>query len=263
MLPFLQKNLNLINPTEASFFRIAMLSILLLFPFIMSAQVIRKSRVNFESEDGLLITADNYFSKKNNPYIILFHQEGSSRGEFDSIAERFVKMNYNCLAVDLRSGNNYGFVVNETAVRAKEKGINTRLYESLKDIRASVEYIRNKSSNPIILLGSSFSSSLSLIAGKEEPVVKALIAFSPGEFFLPEITLGNVLQNYNKPVFAAFSTTEFPFVEDAFKEADSELITVFKPISGPGKRTAEAMLSSSEDSNEYWLALLIFFRSIR
>ena len=216
------------------------------------------------SEDGLMITADQYFSLKKNPYIILLHKEESSRGEFDSIALRFIKMNYNCLAVDMRSGNRYGFIINETSVRAKEKGYNTSLYESLKDVNAAIEYVRKINlKTPFILLGSSFSSSLALITAKNDPDIKAIIAFSPGEFFLPEMELINVVKDYTKPVFAGFSLAEYPFFASDLMDIQNEHITLFKPSHGPGTRTAEALLSASANAEEYWFALLVFIRSIR
>ena len=83
---------------------VAGILLLLLQAIPAGAQIIRKSKVTFFSSDSLSITADHYFSKKTNPCILLFHTENSSRGEFDSIAGRFARMQYNCLAVDLRSG---------------------------------------------------------------------------------------------------------------------------------------------------------------
>ena len=78
-----------------------------------------KEKVTFESEDGVLITADHYLINQEYPYIVLFHQAGSSRGEFNEIAEKLMMLRYNCLAVDLRSGDNSNFVKNETAVKTR------------------------------------------------------------------------------------------------------------------------------------------------
>ena len=63
------------------------------------SQIVRKSKLEFYSTDSLILTADHYYSNKDNPYILFFHSENSSRGEFDNIAYRFSKMHYNCLAV--------------------------------------------------------------------------------------------------------------------------------------------------------------------
>ncbi len=235
----------------------------MVLPLLFSFQVIRKSKVSFYSEDGIKITADHYYSKKSNPYIILLHQEGASRGEFDSIADRFIKMNYNCLAVDLRSGDRYGFTVNETALEARENSLSTSLMESIKDVRASVEYVKKMSDHPVILLGSSFSASLAIIAAKADTAVKAVVAFSPGEFFLPVTEIKNELQDFNKPIFAGFSEEEAPYVREMFSLSTSNKISLFYPSYNAGKRTAEALLSSNDSNDEYWLALLIFLRSLQ
>ena len=172
-------------------------------------------------------------------------------------------MNFNCLAVDLRSGDRYNFTVNETVSRAREQGFSTSLYESIKDVRAAVEYIKKISSKPLILLGSSFSASLSLIAAKDDPNIQAIIAFSPGEFFLPEKEMRRELTSYPKPVFAGFAEEEAYYVMEMFSQTSKESLSLFSPSYKSGKRTAEALLSSNESSDEYWLALIIFLRSLK
>lgn len=237
--------------------------IFLLLPVSTFSQILRKSKVTFQSVDGLEITADHYYSKKSNPYIILFHQEKSSRGEFKSIAERFIKMNYNCLAVDLRSGERYGFILNETASGAKEKSYSNTLIESLKDVKASIDYIKQISPHPLILLGSSFSASLSLIAAKDDEDIKSIIAFSPGEFFYPEIEMKNIIQEIDKPIFIGVSTDEADYIKNIFNKDDADNIVFFQPSDAPGKRSAEALLSSNPSNDQYWLALIIFMRSLK
>ncbi len=50
--------------------------------FSLFLQQGNKEKVNFHSEDGIEITADKYLVNEEYPYILLFHQAGSSRGEF-------------------------------------------------------------------------------------------------------------------------------------------------------------------------------------
>jgi len=59
--------------------------------------------ITFKSVDDLLITADRYTPHTSNstPLIVLFHQAGSSRGEYSEIAPRLNKLGFNCIAVDL------------------------------------------------------------------------------------------------------------------------------------------------------------------
>gem|GEM_PF-5977157 len=61
--------------------------------------------ISFKSADGILITADSYVPHTTtSPLILLFHQAGSSRGEYNEIAPRLNELGFNCIAVDLRSG---------------------------------------------------------------------------------------------------------------------------------------------------------------
>jgi len=120
------------------------------------AQVV-KEKVTFEAEDGIEITADKYLENEEYPYILLFHQAGSSRGEFNDIAERFLKLRYNCLAVDLRSGDNSNYVKNETALKAGGQHSSVSFLDAAQDIRAAIDYAWNLNPKEVILLGSSFS----------------------------------------------------------------------------------------------------------
>ena len=66
-----------------------------------------------------MITNYNIYLKDYNyPFILFFHQEGSSRGEYAGIAKKFFNLNYNCLAVDLRYGGESNYIKNETCERA-------------------------------------------------------------------------------------------------------------------------------------------------
>jgi len=60
--------------------------VLLLVPLVVMAS--GSETVTFNSEDGLLMTADVYAPYKNGeaPVIVLFHQAGWSRGEYGEIA---------------------------------------------------------------------------------------------------------------------------------------------------------------------------------
>ncbi len=98
-----------------------------------------KEKVSFPSGDGLEITADKYLVNEEYPYVLLFHQAGSSRGEFRDIAEKFLKLRYNCLAVDLRSGDNANYVNNETASRARGAGKSVNFLDAMGDMSAAID----------------------------------------------------------------------------------------------------------------------------
>jgi hypothetical protein len=236
---------------------------LLMLLLSAEAQVLRKSVVGFYSGDSLLITADHYFSHPDNPYILLFHQEGSSRGEFDSIAERFVKMQYNCIAADIRGGERYGFVGNETTRRAREEGFSYSPERAGMDIEATIAYAVGLSNKPLILLGSSFSASLCLKASVHDERVAAVMAFSPGEFFGPGEALKTLLQDFQKKVFVAYTRDEAPYIEEMFSPVGSGYKTLFTPRQNEGMRGVKALKRDNPSFDEYWFGILVFIKNLQ
>lgn len=228
------------------------------------SQIIRKSKIQFTGVDNLIITADNYFSRKDNPYILLFHTERSSRGEFDSLAYRFAKMHYNCLAVDLRSGDSYGYIKNETALYARKKGFDNRLASVEKDIISSIDYIRTISDQNVILLGSSSSATMAIKTATSQTGIDGVIALSPGEFFIPEYELADNIQDIGFPLFLAGNSNEAKYLEKmvSTKNDDSAISIAVSSASG-NVRGSDLLRKSNPSSDEYWMSVLIFIRSIK
>ena len=220
-----------------------------------------KEKVTFISEDGIDITADKYLINEEYPYILLFHQAGSSRGEFNEIAQRFQKLRYNCLAVDLRSGDNSNFVKNETAQRAREQNTQTRFLDASKDMRAAIEFAYGLNPKEMILLGSSYSASLVMLEGKDQPNVKGVIAFSPGEYFGDDLRMEEALDSYSKPLFVAVTKREEPYVRQMMSHIPEDGYTLFRPKK-PGVHGARAMWEDNPSKDEYWLALLLFINNL-
>jgi len=226
---------------------------------LLSAQ----EKVSFQAEDGLQVTADLYQVNPERPYVILLHQAGYSRGEYKNIARKILKFGYNCLAVDLRSGGEVNYIQNHTALVAVQKGYSTDYLSSLKDIEASIKWVKKRSDKPVVLFGSSFSASLSLLLAKDNPDIDAVIAFSPGEFFEPEINIKAEIKDLKKPVFVAASKREEPYIKEMFRFVPSTNKTIFAPEKGPGEHGSKSLWNSNPTSKEYWLALTMFFSKIR
>lgn len=226
------------------------------------SQIVRKSKIEFYSSDSLLLTADHYFSKKGNPYILFFHSENSSRGEFDNIATRFTKMHYNCLAVDLRTGNKYGYVKNESAERASRNSRDKRLISGEKDILAAIKFVQSLSKKNLILFGSSSSASLSLKIASEINNIDAVMALSPGEYFKPEFVVQNLIPDFNIPIFIAGNKIEEPYLNDMFFELKEEYKSIVNPSENSEGRGTELLSQDNPASNEYWMAVLIFIKSL-
>ena len=113
--------------------------------------------VTFESADGLPIKGDVYRpGAPSSTAIVLFHQAGSSRGEYRDIAPRLARKGFLALAVDQRSGKTFAGVVNETAAKAKAQGKPTNYTDALPDLEASIRFAREKlGARSVVIWGSS------------------------------------------------------------------------------------------------------------
>jgi pimeloyl-ACP methyl ester carboxylesterase len=237
-------------------------SFLLLALTLSGYNVIRKETVQFETEDGLEITADEYIINSDNPYILLLHNQGASRGEYQTIARKLCKMDYNCLAIDLRNGGSNHPVSNETVKRCRQNRCPTGLSSIELDVNAALQYIQSRSEQPVILFGSSENASLSLKIATENENVRAVVAFSPGEYFMPEISIQDTITNLKKPTFVSSGLSEIPYVKELISGMDENFVTLFEPKLGEGEQGIEALNISTENNSEYWLALLLFFKDL-
>jgi dienelactone hydrolase len=195
--------------------------------------------------------------------MLLFHEEGSSRGEYRDIAPRLVKMGYNCLAVDLRTGRGKNYISNETARRAASLRPSPTLVDCIKDIQGAVRYIRSRTRQPVVLLGSSFSASLCLLEAVNDTLVRAVVAFSPGEFFRPFLSVKDSLNRISVPVLLAGSKKEYPYLSELASGIPPDHLTLFVPSRYEGEHGTASLLSSNPASGDYWLSLLMFFRNLR
>jgi hypothetical protein len=238
-----------------------------IFPLLLSITIhlnsIAQKKVSFLTSDNLKITADLYLKDNNLPFIVLCHQANSSRGEYLEIANRLLKLDYNCLALDLRAGESMNYIKNETAERALNENISHSLLDAKKDIEASIQYISRINKRSIVLFGSSYSASLCLVVAKNNPIVKAVIAFSPGEYFRPELVIKDAIAGLNVPVFATVTSLEYEYVIQMLSEVADYNKSIYKPSKGKGVHGAKALWQTSENSDECWLELLLFFKRIK
>jgi len=258
----LQKQLR--NNNKGSFVRqlISIGCIVFLGLLLSSFNVVRVSTTTFASTDGLEITADQYFVSDTLPYILLFHEQESSRGEFKTIAQRLCKMDYNCLAIDIRNGGNNNNVSNETAKRCRESKCARGINDVERDMQAAIDYVQSVSNKPVVLLGSGANGSLCLKIAGENEQVKAVLALSPGEYFLPNLNIEEAITNLDIPAFITSSKPEFPYVTQLSSGISEEHLTLFEPQMGEGGRGSMALTEENEYSSEYWLALILFFKDL-
>lgn len=212
--------------------------------------------IEFASEDGLTITADQYHIKNTAPIIVLCHQAGWSRGEYQEIAPTLNALGFNCLALDQRSGGASNGVSNETSKRAKDEGKATEYIDAKQDINAAIDKAKEMYGRKVILWGSSYSSSLALIIATENKDVEQVLSFSPGEY-LGAVKVGESITTLDKPVFLASAKNEQAQTKLLFDVIASIDKTQFIPA-GAGEHGSRALWEEKADHAEYWVAVEAF-----
>lgn len=244
----------------------AFLSLILI---LFTAPILASDTITFPSKDGLIITADTYFSdNKKRPLIVLFHQAGWSRGEYIETAPKLNELGFNTIAVDLRSGNKINGVQNQTAKLARKAGKGVTYLDALQDIESALRYARTlvDKDTKIIAWGSSYSAALVLqIAGEKTELVDAVISFSPGEYFKklgkPADWIAQSARFIRAPVFISSAKLEkrrWQAIFDVIKTKKQS----FVPKDTKGYHGSRALWEKFNDSAAYWTALRQFLKNI-
>lgn len=247
---------------------------ILIFLFICSIDLIgqhlpQMEKITINPIEGRVVNvnADVYKPLQEPKGIFLmFHQAGSSRGEYNEIAQRLIKKGYQCIAVDLRSGKAMNGKENETYQEAKLKMKSTSYLEAYFDMLASMEYVKriNSENLPVYIVGSSYSASLCLrLKAENDYELNALILFSPGEYFEnlngKEDYIKGFVQVINIPIWVASAKSEAQKVEALFSGKNN--VNQFTPDS-EGRHGAKALWSNYVDSEEYWQSMMSFVNSL-
>lgn len=221
------------------------------------------TKVEFTAKDGLLISGNLYEIGADKPVILLCHQAGYNRVEYMDIAPRLNELGYNCLAIDQRSGGNFAGKSNNTVQRAKAKGVKNEMIDAKQDISAAIDFLNDKYDRKVIVWGSSYSASLALLEGLGNEKVKAIIAFSPGDYFGETApSLSTAFAKAEKPFLVTSSKEEAPILKALIGTVQLEKNqTQFIPESD-GFHGSRALWLGQKGSKEYWDAVVAFLRAV-
>jgi dienelactone hydrolase len=232
--------------------------ILLVLTACVSAKAQTPKTITFPSGDNVTITADLYQGTDTAlPYMILFHQAGYSRGEYNETAKKFMRLGYNCLAVDLRSGGEVNGIRNMTNADAVSKKKGTDYLDAEKDVRAAIDYVYGRSKNKVVLVGSSYSASLVLKVAVDNFKVASVIAFSPGEYFGKKNKLKDMITGLDKPVLVLSTVKERDACNVLMADVKSKQKTLFSPAT-EGIHGSSALWKSNPNYHDYWIAVMMF-----
>lgn len=211
------------------------------------------------SKDSLPITADIYKVNDMEPTVLLCHQAGYSRGEYKNTALELMKLGFSCMAIDQRSGKEVNGIVNETALAAIERNLPTNYLDAKQDIEAAIDYLYEKNGNqPILLVGSSYSATLALIVGKDSNKVKAIVAFSPGEYY-KSIDVKDTIKDISKPTFVTSSKKESEALKELISLINPTIITHYTPEED-GIHGSRALWDTTVGNQNYWKAFKLFLQ---
>ncbi|HRH11239.1 MAG TPA: alpha/beta hydrolase [Bacteroidia bacterium] len=221
-------------------------------------------KITFPSLDSLQVTANLYSVSDSAPVIVLCHQARYNKFEYSGIAKSLQAKGFNCLAIDQRSGGGLVEEFNETNLAALKKNLPVDFLDAKKDIEAAVDFASKKYKSKIILWGSSYSSALALHIACENENVKAVICFSPGDYFDKE--LGSVIKKMStctKPMFITSSREEAPEISKMLFPAKLKKGQIqFVPDSA-GFHGSRALWKTSANNEEYWKAINIFLSDLK
>lgn len=213
--------------------------------------------VEFPSGDGLMISAKLYQKDSAAPVIVMCHQAGFSDYEYAEIAPQVVELGYTCLTIDQRSGGDMNEHRNETFHRAKDKNLPVEYTDAEQDIQAGVNYGYNLRQQPIILWGSSYAAGLCLRIASKDDKIKAVIGFSPGEYFKDKNYVGSALAGFHKPVFVTCTEKESGALDKLISKIDDQYVTFYYPES-KGTHGSKALWSTDPAHEQYWDAVKEF-----
>lgn len=245
---------------------ITYLSLLLIFiiPAATYSQKIASEKITFPSIDGLPISANLYHNNDTFPVILLCHQAQYNKAEYDEIAITLYNKGFNLIAIDQRSGGTLFGKENETFVKATQLGKPTDYLDAEQDIQAAIEYAYKKYNKEIILWGSSYSSTLALFFASSNNKVKAVIAFSPGNYFADKKkSLKEELKSFSKPMFVTSSKEESEELKGLLTTLSWTKDQVQFIPKEKGKHGSKALWKDNPDNEEYWIALNAFLEKLK
>ena len=230
-------------------------------------------KIRIQAPDGVTIFGNLYHNNNKKEVILLCHQARFNKFEYDEIAPRLRDLGYNVLAIDQRSGGTMGDMYNETSSDAISKYKRKKvipdsliLEDYVKaevDIIAATNYLNQIYKKPIILWGSSYSSTLALYQALYNEKIKASISFSPGNYMAAyKGDLKEALTSLNKPMFVTSSKNEAQELKELISGMTlSENQVQFVP-SGKGQHGSKALWTKNEGHEEYWQAIELFLNHL-
>jgi dienelactone hydrolase len=217
--------------------------------------------ITLTAQDGVMVFGSYYKANHPKALILLFHQAGSSKGEYASIAPRLVAAGYSALAIDQRSGGTL-FSPNETVLKL---GHSAPYLDAQRDLDAALAW-GTQTKLPVILWGSSYSAALVFVVAARHPgAVAAVMAFSPGEYFDHATMIRTAAARITAPIYvtSANDAGEIAAALSILAASPAQRKVQYVPLQG-GVHGSSTLIAgrnrSGADAN--WDAVLAFLSQI-
>lgn len=227
-------------------------------PMITTTASAQATRATLTTKDGVKIFGNYYEAAKPKAVILLFHQAGSNKAEYATIAPRLVAAGYSALAIDQRSGGKDFGARNQTV---DTLGKDSDFLDVKLDMEAALLWASQKKL-PVMIWGSSYSAALSYVVAAENPdMVTATLAFSGGDYLNKGQVMAAV-RKINMPVFATAPKGEISEMRSILMAAPSTRKTFFIAKT-PGVHGSSTLIPSEnpKGAEENWSAVLAFLES--
>lgn len=217
--------------------------------------------VTLTAADGVKIAGVYTRAAKPRALLLLFHQAESGKDEYALLAPQLAQAGYSSLRIDQRAGGTL-FGVNET-VRAL--GHSASYGEAKRDLDAAFAWGLTQKL-PIVLWGSSYSAALVFPLAAEHPgQVKALLAFSPGEYLDDKGAVARAAAKVTVPIFvtSAQDVQEEEAATAILAASPAKQKTQFYPKLG-GVHGSSTLLRTKnpQGAQDAWAATMAFLDAV-
>lgn len=214
-----------------------------------------------KASDRLNIVGLLYPSSTPRAVVLLFHQAGSSKYEYDTIGPRLAANGFTALAIDQRAGGTL-FGDNSTVQLV---GGSQPYLDAKKDLEGALKWAGTKNL-PVILWGSSYSAALVFLVAAENPgKVQGVLAFSPGEYLGSPDMVRAAADKVTVPVFVTSAKTPAEIaaakaIFDAVPAANK--VRYVPPTSGVHGSSTLIPDRNARGSEENWRAVEAFLNRV-
>lgn len=213
--------------------QIALFMLFASMPCGISLTLASTTEITFSAADGARVFATHMRAKKaTKKIILLFHQAGSNRHEYDPIAPELNSAGFDTLAVDQRSGGSKWGHPNKTVDAIGHSASYSQAYP---DLQGALTWAIDQKYTTIISVGSSYSASLNFVLASENPHrLTAGASFSPGEYFPNKDRIKNAASKVRIPFYVTAGTqaNEEGRVDEVLSLANSANVKRYRADSG-------------------------------